>query len=131
MNIFQFFSYVSSFCCHHKDIIGGQKEKNLCGNECQAGFHKLSHSIKMKDTLKKYTPPQGNINAHSQQDQKFGSFYTDISDIIGKAALTGIANPCLMARAIGQGTGTFLQTWKSHFISLEVLQKAVREHWLI
>lgn len=108
MNIFQYFSYVSSFCCHHKDIVDKRK-KNLCGNECQAGFHKLSHSIKMKDTPKKYTPPQGNINAHSQQHQEFGSFYTDISDIIGKAALTGIANPCLMARAIGQGTGTFLQ----------------------
>lgn len=65
MNISQFFSYVNSFCFHHKGIIGGQKEKNLCGNECQAGFHKLSHSIKMKDMLKKYTPPQGNINAYS------------------------------------------------------------------
>lgn len=130
MNIFQFFSYVNmlpSSAAITKILLVDKRKKDLCGNECQAGFHKLSHSIKMKDTLKKYTPPQGNIKAHSQQDQKIGSFYTDISDI-EKAALTALPKPCLMAKAIGQGTGTFLQTWKSNFTSLEVLQKAVREH---
>lgn len=129
--IFQFFSCMNSFCCCHKDIIGGQKEKNLCGNECQAGFHKLSHSIKMKDTMKKYTPPQGNINAHSQQDHKFGSFYTDISDIIEKAALTGIA------KALSHGKGSRTRNWnffsdmKKAFHFPRGLQKAVREHWLL
>lgn len=105
MNIFQSFSYVNSFCCHHRDIIGGQREKNLCANECQAGFCKLAHSIKMKDTLKKYTPPQGNINAHSQQDRKFGNFYTDISDTIDKAASTGIA------KALSHGKDNTTRNW--------------------
>lgn len=59
----------------------------------------------MKDTLKKYTPPQGDIKAHSQQDQKFGSFYTDISDTIEKAALTGTA------KALSHGKGNRTRSW--------------------
>lgn len=93
MNIFQFFSYVNSFCCHHRDIIGGQREKNLCANECQAGFRKLAHS------------PQSNTNSHSQQDRKFGSFYTDISDTIDKAASTGIA------KALSHGKDNTTRNW--------------------
>lgn len=80
-------------------------KKSLCSNEWRAGIHKLSHSIKMKTTLKKYTPPEDNTNAHSQQDQKSDSFYTAISDTIDNTALTGIL------KALSHGKGNRTRNW--------------------
>jgi len=105
MNTFQFFSYVDSFCCCHKNIVGGQREKNLCSNEWRASIHKLSHSIKLKATLKKYAPSQDNKNAHSQRDPKVDSFYTAISDTIESAALTGIV------KALSHSKGNRTRNW--------------------
>lgn len=92
----------------------------------------LKTQNKIKATLKKCTNPQDRVNAHSQRDQKCGSFSSAISDGTASAAVTGSAKAPSHVRATEQGTGTRnAQTWKSHFISLEVMQEVIKERWLL